>query len=1820
MSSVALPTTLAEAVVSGPLAGALTKLGSSVEVGALRAAVLLALSGALFGCGSSEEARARLAATSERTEPLVWVERDKLIAADGMPNDRFGFSVALSENAALVGAHNDDGGLGSAYLFARSGKYWSEQQKVSGSPTGSAFGRSVSVSGETALVGASGEAYVFVRAGGSWGEQDRFEKADSAFGASVSISGDIALVSGSPGASAYVFRRSGGTWSEEQTLTTPDGAVDPNGVSPSVAVSGETALIGTVGTSAHVFVRSGGSWIQQQSLTPSGSVTNNWGHSVALSGDTALLGVYSDGSYRGSAFVFTRNGVTWTQQQKLTPSDVVFPNDEINFGNAVALHDDTALVGARADANYLGAAYVFTRTGATWTVQQKLTGTGGGGELGRSVALVGESALLGAHRDDTYRGAALVFHFGKAVGDPCTTSEECANAECVDGRCCDSACTGACAACSVAEGAASNGVCTVFPAASPGSPSCGTLTCNGLAHDCVQCTSDSQCAAGRYCSAAGTCLPQRALGDSCNPSGGADCLQTGCRVCSTAFCDGTCTNCRSDEDDCPQAQYCAADGTCVSRKAPGAACSTAATTSCRVSGCRVCGVAAPHCVEGVCCDSPCDGECEACVERLTGTADGSCAPVPADQDPEDECPMDPGFPTSCGPDGSCDGARACRAAARAGTPCGATMCVGSTTSGSSCNGSGQCTMSPQSCAPYLCVGSACGTSCTSDSNCTSDGYCIQGGTCALKKGHGEACGAARECTSGFCADGRCCATPCDEECDTCSAANGATADGTCTPLPVGTGCSTNLFCTGSGLSCTGCATDAHCPADRYCTPRGTCMLRRQQREACDDSAGEDCREARCRVCESDHCVDGLCCDRACGSTEACAADLKVSGNDGTCGEATTAVNGAPCTTNETCTSGRCVDGVCCSRECTATEACTASLKVSGRDGTCSEAKTAVNGASCTTGDSCTSTHCADGVCCDEQCWGPCRACTLALRGAGEDGECGLVEAGTNPLDSSGDPERDRDPECLDEAACDTPSVCSEAGRCVCETAGLHCGDDGVTILSESETPIDDCTPYRCRAGACGTSCSSAADCAPGNRCTSDDRCVSSSPASSPDDDAGCGCRVRPEKSGRSAWLVALFGLCGFLRRRVRQKLTTAVRKASSQRGRSARLPSYGAATHVAALAFPFITLGCTGPTKDETGVAQLRHEASVALVWGRPTELPGTIAADAVAVALDGDTIAIGNGFGVVRVFVRSGPEWEEATPPAARSLMGFGRAIQVDGELLAVGSNAADNDGVYLYQRSASGWNELGTLSAECGMGSLSFLGWSLSLEDDMLLSGCSPPASAPESAHVFVRSGTSWLSDGVLSAPAQTSTAIYSFPVALSGTTALVGAPTSLRATFYIRAGMGSWTEQQTVSGPPVGWFGSSVALDGDTAVIGQCACLSGSSGQAAAYVYVRSGSTWTQQAMWTGNPGFGAAVALDGDTALVYEWPLSQGLEGTGHVLTRTGTTWSEQARLMAPGYANPQHVALEGATAVIGNRVFRFGLDHGAACDADEDCADGYCVDSVCCDQACDGPCGACSEAEGATADGACTILPAGSEGSPSCDTLACNGTSPECEPCATDSDCPETRYCAADETCQPRKPQGDACNDAAGEDCLEVDCRVCETDYCSDGVCCDAPCDGECEACTEAKKGSGEDGVCDFIAAGTDPEPECEDSPGCTTAPLCNGAGRCTCAAGGDVCADDGVTLVTADPDVDDTDCTPYACEGAECNEACDDGSQCAPGHRCTSERRCVPGDGASTADESAGCGCRAGRRPGGSAATMLLGLGLVLASWRRRCHATSTLR
>ncbi|MFQ6615865.1 MAG: FG-GAP-like repeat-containing protein [Fidelibacterota bacterium] len=249
------------------------------------------------------------------------------------------------------------------------------------------------------------------------------------FGYSVAISGDYLAVGSylddgnvSSSGSAFIFYRNEGgsdNWGQQAKLTADDAAgSDYFGIS--VVMSGDYVIVGaqyndddgTSSGSAYIFVRSGTNWTQQTKLTASDAAANHFfGHSVAIDGDYVIVGSPDDNSVAsdaGSAYIFVRSGTSWTQQAKLTASDGAASDF---FGKSVSIRGDYAVVGSYRDddkGSSSGSAYIFVRSGSNWTQQAKLTASDGASSdfFGTSVSISGDYLVVGADGDDDNGGAS----------------------------------------------------------------------------------------------------------------------------------------------------------------------------------------------------------------------------------------------------------------------------------------------------------------------------------------------------------------------------------------------------------------------------------------------------------------------------------------------------------------------------------------------------------------------------------------------------------------------------------------------------------------------------------------------------------------------------------------------------------------------------------------------------------------------------------------------------------------------------------------------------------------------------------------------------------------------------------------------------------------------------------------------------------------------------------------------------------------------------------------------------------------------------------------------------------------------------------------------------------------------------------------------------------------------------------------------------------------------------------------------------------------------------------------------------------------------
>jgi hypothetical protein len=372
--------------------------------------------------------------TTPIKNPAVWVQEAKLTPSDGVtPPAFFGFSVAINGDTAVSGAWMKDGLKGAAYVYTRTGMNWTEVKKLTagdGTPPDE-FGYAVSIDGNSIIVGAyndnggQGSAYVFTRSGTNWTQEAKLEANDGipgdGFGFTVSINGDTALVGAwrdeNLTGAAYVFVRNGTTWTQQAKLTASDGEIDDE-YGYSVSISGDSAIVGarkdeaSTGA-AYVYTRTGTTWTEEAKLTASdGAPDDLFGLSVSISGDSAIAGAAGNPSKTGTAYVYKRTGSTWTEEAKLVGSDSKIGE---GFAWAVSIDTDLLIAGSPGGNANNGTAYVFARTGTSWTEEAKLTASDAtpGDFLGISVSISGGSAIAGAFGDGGYIGSAYVFR--KAV-------------------------------------------------------------------------------------------------------------------------------------------------------------------------------------------------------------------------------------------------------------------------------------------------------------------------------------------------------------------------------------------------------------------------------------------------------------------------------------------------------------------------------------------------------------------------------------------------------------------------------------------------------------------------------------------------------------------------------------------------------------------------------------------------------------------------------------------------------------------------------------------------------------------------------------------------------------------------------------------------------------------------------------------------------------------------------------------------------------------------------------------------------------------------------------------------------------------------------------------------------------------------------------------------------------------------------------------------------------------------------------------------------------------------------------------------------------
>jgi hypothetical protein len=364
----------------------------------------------------------------------------KLIADDGTRDDDFGRDVAADGDTLVISAHSFDNARGAVYVFENGPQGWEQKQKLT-ADDGAAidiFGICVDLEGDTLVVGAPGDdadaqhgegaVYVFTRDQGTWKQDAKLRSTDLAtrlqFGRSIDLDGDTLAVGadramqGSDEVGAvHVFTRDEGTWTEEAVLHTED-LEHQSGFGQSLALDGDTLFAGASATdgadldvgAAYVFERDGGSWTQVAKLEPAVPVrTGYFGRSVALDGDVAVVGA----SGRNSAFVYERDE-TWSLRKELFHGT---GTDSIQFGIAVAVLGDRVAVGDWAydgPQDQAGSVHLFQKRDSIWEERDRVLAndTLPGLDYGFSVFLDAGGLFVGAMRyegKEFRSGAAFVY-------------------------------------------------------------------------------------------------------------------------------------------------------------------------------------------------------------------------------------------------------------------------------------------------------------------------------------------------------------------------------------------------------------------------------------------------------------------------------------------------------------------------------------------------------------------------------------------------------------------------------------------------------------------------------------------------------------------------------------------------------------------------------------------------------------------------------------------------------------------------------------------------------------------------------------------------------------------------------------------------------------------------------------------------------------------------------------------------------------------------------------------------------------------------------------------------------------------------------------------------------------------------------------------------------------------------------------------------------------------------------------------------------------------------------------------------------------------
>jgi hypothetical protein len=330
-----------------------------------------------------------------------------------------------------------------------------------------------------------------------------------------------------------------------------------------------------------------------------------------------------------------------------------------------------------------------------------------------------------------------------------------------------------------------------------------------------------------------------------------------------------------------------------------------------------------------------------------------------------------------------------------------------------------------------------------------------------------------------------------------------------------------------------------------------------------------------------------------------------------------------------------------------------------------------------------------------------------------------------------------------------------------------------------------------------------------------------------------------------------------------------------------------------------------------------------------------TVAGDnfASSVAISGSTAVVSarvhpdntNFIGRAYVFTRTGSGWKQVAELKGPDVIAgdyFGNSVAISGTTIVVGAVAASR--ACVFTKTAFGWTQVAELKGSDTVAADSF-GNSVAISGTTAVVGAPIHAKVAGRAYVFTETAAGWTQTAELKGTDTVAGDEFGFSVAISGTTAIVGASGSAkglgRAYVFTKTGAG-WKQTTELKGSHMGLFGNSVAISGTTAVVGAPGYVIDDAGRA--YVFTRTASGWKQVAELKGSDTvagdwFGYSVAISGTTAVVSANPLesSPNTIGRAYLFTKTATGWKQIAELKGPHmglFGNS--VAISGTTVMVG----------------------------------------------------------------------------------------------------------------------------------------------------------------------------------------------------------------------------------------------------------------------------------------------------------------